>query len=358
MKPVDRVLNSLMRRETDRVPRNFTAFPEIIDQLKNHFSIEGDESYGSPLIKCIDPRLLEALSCDFRMVAPSYNGPTVKMEADGTWTNLFGVIRKPVKVKGGSYFSYEGTPLKNASPADVKNYPWPNPDWFDYSAVEQQCRRFSDFAIVSGFPGNVDFLNKTATLVGMENLMMGLAKKDAAVFTIFDRLAEFFYEYNRRIFEKGKGKIHIAYYGDDYGGHNNLLISPNMYKEIIYPRFKPFYDLAGTYGLKVMHHSCGSVGKLLPHLIEAGVEILDVVQPYIPYMDLFRLKRDFGDKLVFHGGICVQKILPESTAAEVKTEVEKVVSILGEGGGYVICPTNKIGPDVPLENVLAMYDRL
>jgi len=355
MKPVDRVLNCIKRKSIDRVPRNFIAFPEIQEKLKSHFSIEGDQSYGNPLIKCVDPRLLEALSCDLRMAAPEYHGPGIKKEPDGSWTNLFGVKRNVVKVKTGMYYSYEGAPLKNATAGDVKNYPWPKPEWFDYSTIEKQCQRFADYAVVSGYPGNVDFLNKTSTLMGMENLMMGLARKDAAVLEIFDKLAEFFYEYNRRIFEIGKGKIHIAYFGDDYGSSNNLLISPRMYEEIIYPRFKPFYDLARSYGLMVMHHSCGSIGKLLPYFIEAGVEILDVVQPYVPDMDFHELKENFGEKLTFHGGICVQKILPEVTPGEVKKEVDKVISILGKGGGYILCPTNKIGPEVPLENVLAMY---
>src|SRR4030042_4658044 len=276
MKPRDRVLNCIKRKEIDRVPKNFTAYPEIIGQLKNYFAIEGDESYGSPLIKCIDPRLLEALSCDLRMVAPTYCGPELEKTTDGTWMNLFGVKRRPISTEHGIYFSYEGMPLKNTTVADVLNYPWPKPEWFDYTVIEEQCERFKDYAIVAGYPGNVDFLNKISPMVGMEELMIGLARKNALILAIFDKLAEFFYEYNSRIFKSAKGKLHIAYFGDDYGGQDNLLISPRIYEESIYPRFKPFYDLANSYGLYVMHHSCGSVGKLIPQLIEAGVDILDV----------------------------------------------------------------------------------
>jgi len=355
MKPVDRVLNCLKRNTIDRVPRDFMASSEIIEQLKNHFRIEGDESYGNPLIKCIDPRLLEALSCDLRMIAPDYCGAELKKEPDGSWTNLFGVKRRPVHTHYGIYFAYEGTPLRNATVADVKNHPWPEPDWFDYSTLEQQFNKFQDYAIVAGYPGNVDFLNKTATIMGMEDLLMGLARKNEVVLTIFDKLAEFYYEYNRRIFEKGKGKIHIAYFGDDYGAQDNLLISPRLYREIIVPRFMPFYELAKSYNLIIMHHSCGAIGKLLPDFIEAGIDILDVVQPYVPGMDFHELKETYGNKLAFHGGICVQKILPFSQPQDVQKEVQKVISILGKDGGYIMSPTNKIGPEVPLENVLAMY---
>jgi uroporphyrinogen decarboxylase len=356
MKPIERVLNSINHKPIDHAPRDFNAYPEIIEQLKAYFSIEGDESYGNPLLKCIDPRLLDALHCDLRIIVPEYCGPELTKEPDGSWTNLFGVKRRPVTTESGIYFSYEGLPLRNASTADVEHYPWPKPDWFDYASVEKQITRFNSNAIVAGCPGNVDFLNKTATFIGMEDLMIGLAKKNAVVLNIFDKLAEFYYEYNKRMFEQVKGKIHIAYFGDDYGAQDNLLISPKIYEELILPRFKPFYDLAKSYNLRIMHHSCGAVAKLIPYFVEAGIDILDVVQPYVPGMDFRELKDTYGDKLSFHGGICVQKVLPFATADEVRQEVEKVISILGYNGGYILSPTNKVGPEVPLANVLAMYD--
>jgi len=358
MRPVERVLNSIKRKEIDRIPKNFSASNEIIERLKSYFNIKGDESYGNPLIQCIDPRLLEALQCDLRVVAPEYIGPRIKKEGDGSWINLFGVKRKPIKTECGIYYSYEGMPLKNCSLADIDNYFWPKADWFDYSAIQQQCNKFKDYAIIAGYPGNVDFINKAATLIGMEELLIGLAKRKATVLKIFDKLAEFYYEYNLRIFNAGKDKIHIAYFGDDYGSQNDLLISPKIYEEVIYPRFKLFYDLAKRFGYYVMHHSCGSVGKLIPYLIQAGVDILDVVQPYIPFMDLKELKDKYGDKLTFHGAICVQKLLPYKSVIEVKSEVERIASILGKGGGYIMSPTNKIGPDVPLENILAIYQHI
>ncbi len=355
MKPLERVINCLQRKHIDKIPADFTASDEIIEKLKKHFNLKGDESYGNPLYKCIDPRILEALSCEFRNVIPEYIGPEIHKESDGTWTNLFGVKRKRIQTTNSIYYSYEGTPLKNSTLSDIQNYNWPKADWFDYSTIEYQCNKFKDFAIVAGYPGNVDFFNKTATLVGMEDLLIGLAKKKANILLIFDKLAEFYYEYNLRILKAGNGKIHIAYFGDDYGSQTDLLISPKIYEDIIYPRFKIFYDLAKEYNCYVMHHSCGSVGKLIPYLIQAGIDILDVVQPYLPYMDLYELKNKYGNKLAFHGAICVQKLLPFKNKQEVVEETRRIIEILGTGGGYIMSPTNKIGADVPLENVLAIY---
>lgn len=356
MKPVERVIGCLQRKKIDRIPKDFSSSDEIIEKLKRHFKIEGDESYGNPLIKCIDARILDGLSCDLRMVAPSYIGPEIKIESDGSWVNLFGIKRRPIKTEYGIYYSYEGTPLKNASSSDVRNYNWPKAEWFDYSSIEFQCEKFKDYAIVAGYPGNVDFLNKAATLVGMEELLIGLAKKKAYILSIFDKLAEFYYEYNTRILEVGKRRIHIAYFGDDYGSQSDLLISPKMYMDVIYSRFKVFYELAKSNGCYIMHHSCGSVGKLIPYLIQAGVDILDVVQPYIPFMDLEELKEKYGGEIAFHGAICVQKLLPSKRTEEVESEVRRVISTLAKGGGYIMSPTNKIGPDVPLENILLIYN--
>jgi len=105
-----------------------------------------------------------------------------------------------------------------------------------------------------------------------------------------------------------------------------------------------------------MHHTCGSVFPLVQDLIDVGVDILNPIQISARGMDPAALKREFGEQLIFHGGIDIQRILPFAAPERVKEEVKRIVAILGEGGGYIFAPSHNIQADVPPENIVAMYE--
>jgi len=115
-------------------------------------------------------------------------------------------------------------------------------------------------------------------------------------------------------------------------------------------------ELGHEFGAKVMLHSCGSTRDLMDDLVRVGVDIVDTVQPYAAKMDPAELKRDYGAKLVFHGMLSVQNVLPVRDADGVEAEVERLCSVMKPGGGFVLAPTHNIQPDTPVENVLRMYD--
>jgi uroporphyrinogen decarboxylase len=102
-------------------------------------------------------------------------------------------------------------------------------------------------------------------------------------------------------------------------------------------------------------HTCGSVYRLLPDLIDAGVEILNPVQVSARDMDTRRLKAEFGDRLTFMGAIDTQRVLPFGSVEEVQDEVERRISHLGPGGGFILAPVHNVQADVPPENLVAMY---
>ena len=112
------------------------------------------------------------------------------------------------------------------------------------------------------------------------------------------------------------------------------------------------------HGLKVMMHSCGAIRPLIPRLAEAGVEILDPVQVTATGMVPAELKAEFGDRIVFHGGIDTQQVLPFCTPDEVRAHVRKTVGALSPNGGYVFAPSQILGPEIPVENIIAMYDEI
>ena len=142
--------------------------------------------------------------------------------------------------------------------------------------------------------------------------------------------------------------------GSDWGSQRGLLMSPAVWDEMIRPGEQREYDLVHAYGKDVWVHSCGNVEPLIPSLIQMGLDVLNPVQPEA--MDLAHLKRTYGDRLTFWGGISTQDTLPFGTPEEVKREVRRVRALMSRGGGYILAPAQSIQDDVPLENLLALLE--
>ena len=115
-------------------------------------------------------------------------------------------------------------------------------------------------------------------------------------------------------------------------------------------------DLAHQAGAYVFHHSDGSIRKIIPRMIEAGIDILNPIQWRCAGMEREPLKRDFGDRVVFHGGVDNQYTLAFGTTAEVEQEVLDNIRILGRGGSYILAPCHNIQAISPPENIVTMYD--
>jgi uroporphyrinogen decarboxylase len=220
-------------------------------------------------------------------------------------------------------------------------------------ALIPECEENADRVIVSGFWTAV--FGNAYRMHGFENFLMNLALKPELITTLINRLTDFYLELNERLFSSLKGKIDIFFFGNDFGSQNGLLFSHEMWREFYFESYRKIIDLAHSYGLKVMTHSCGSIRGILPDLIEAGVELLDPVQLTAEDMDPAGLKEDFGRDIVFHGAIDTQGILPVASTEEVEQHVRDVMRVLGRDGGYIFAPCNAIQSDTPPENVEAMY---
>ena len=142
--------------------------------------------------------------------------------------------------------------------------------------------------------------------------------------------------------------------GSDWGTQRDLIMSPDTWEDMIRPGEQREYDLIHSFGKDVWVHSCGNVLKVLPSLVEMGLDVLNPVQPEA--MDLQFLKDTFGDKLAFWGGITTQRELPFGTPDEVRAETRRVRSLLSKGGGYILAPSQEIQGDVPAENILALVE--
>jgi len=142
--------------------------------------------------------------------------------------------------------------------------------------------------------------------------------------------------------------------GSDWGSQIDLLMSPAVWEDMIRPGEKREYDLIHSYGKDVWVHSCGCVEKIIPSLVEIGLDVLNPVQPEA--MDIRKLKEQYGDRLAFWGGISTQQTLPYGTPDEVKAEARGVRDLLAKDGGYILSPAQSLMGDVPVENILALFE--
>lgn len=142
--------------------------------------------------------------------------------------------------------------------------------------------------------------------------------------------------------------------GSDWGSQRGLLMSAEVWDDMIRPGEQKEYDLVHSYGKDVWVHSCGDVQELVPRLVEMKLDVLNPVQPEC--MDIARLKREFGDKLAFWGGISTQKTLPFGTPEDVRVEARRVRDLMSAGGGYIFSPAQGIQGDVPPANIVALLE--
>ena len=147
-----------------------------------------------------------------------------------------------------------------------------------------------------------------------------------------------------------------AWVADDEGVLDGLMISPLMFRQFIKPSLTRFIAQAREYGQRAMYHTCGAVRQFIPDFIEMGVDILNPIQLSAKGMEPIELKRDFGDTLCFHGALDIQTVLSQGTPDQVRTEGKRLCRVLGQGGGFILAPTNNVMPETPVKNILALYE--
>jgi uroporphyrinogen decarboxylase len=283
-------------------------------------------------------------------VGPRYVGPEPRPGED-----IWGCRHQTVDYGSGLYSEVVHNPLARFETLEEleREYTWPDPDWWDYSGIRDQVKGNEHRPIQGG--GSEPFL-LYKSLRGMEQAYMDLVLHPDIVHFCLDKLFALAYENTRRIYEQIPGQVMITYVAEDLGSQEGLLISRAHILEFLLPRMKRIMDLAHQAGAYVFHHSDGAVREILPDLIAAGIDVLNPIQWRCKGMEREGLKRDFGDKVIFHGGVDNQYTLAFGSAAQVRQEVMDNLRILGAGGGYIIAPCHNIQAVSPPENIVAMYD--
>jgi len=279
------------------------------------------------------------------------------------YVNIWGTWSGP-----NSYSDQLLNPLASAETVgDIHSHRWPDPDWFDYERVgipyqqPEMCQDLASWAtdqkacvrVVGGWN---PIASRVMDLFGMQTGLMNLALRPDLIQATIAHIGEFLEEYYRRLAAAARGKADILAFGDDFASQQSMLFSPDHYRKYFLPLTRRLFQIAHEYDLKAMFHSCGAVRPILPDLVDAGLEILDVVQVTAKGMVASELKREFGSDLVFYGGMDVQHLMPNADPAQIRDEVRHLVDVLARNGGYICTTCHFLMDDVPPANVLALYD--
>jgi uroporphyrinogen decarboxylase len=240
---------------------------------------------------------------------------------------------------------------------EVRRYPWPSPDIFDFNGLELLCRKHHDhYAVIFGGPGIMDLINGVSFARGMEQVLVDIALEDPVGLALMERRQEIFLEVAERALKAANGLIDVLWIGDDYGTQIGPLMNTETWKKLFGPKLRAFIDLGHKYGAKVMLHSCGSNRNLVPIWIDMGLDIYQAVQVEAEGMDAAGLFRDFGGHITFHGMVGLQSVLAHGTPEEVRAQVNAIAKHSG-GSGWIVAPTHFFDHmDAPIENACAIYE--
>lgn len=340
----ERVLAAVNHRETDRTAITFDAEKEVYAALHQRLGCGSREE------------LFDRLNVDTWMILPknfiypeSENG---KKEKRATW----GWKAVVAEYSGGTYDELSASPLAGKeSISDIRNYPWPDQDALDFSHMPAEAEAHRERAIIAPFAYGPYFISTFVR--GLEDLMIDFAIRKEYAHYLIDTITERVLMFLEKMLGENGAGIDIVYMADDYCSQLAPLFSPDTFKEFVTPYLTKVVEIAHKHDKKFLLHVCGAVRRLLPMIIDAGVDLLEPVQVRAEGMDPAGLKRDFGNDICFYGGVDLQELLCRGTTAQVSDETKRLIDILGKGGGYVVGPGHTyIQIDAPLENILAMYE--
>ena len=338
----ERVRQALAHKSTDRAPADYGAIQEVTAALIQRLGVADEEE------------LLVALGVDMRRIGFNYGQPDTGPDSDGYMRTMWGA-RHRAQDPGDGLPNHISPFDEDTTVDDVHAHAWPDPQMLDYAQVREQCRKHHGEYATFGAPWS-PFFHEVGWLIGQETFLVWMHTKPDVAHAIIQHVVDYEVEATHRFLEAADGMIDITYFGNDFGTQRSLLMSPQMWQTFFRGPLRRYFDISHEYGCKVMKHSCGSVRDIIPYLIEDGVDILDPIQVAAAGMDLPGLVRDYGQTLCFHGGVDTQRTLPFGSTQDVRTEVRSYLDLTKEKGGYILCGSQEFIEDIPLDNILAIYD--
>ena len=366
----ERIFNAIEFKAVDRIPKTFRATETATIRLAEHFGLKDPkDTIGNR------KEIIKRLGADswssgcrpdkFSVFLPAYTGPGANPPfiEDDQYYYTIGI--NTAKSDISPFYGVNPVLADAQTPNDIKDgFLTSKLKYYDFSKM---INRYGDDRIsienAKNDPESIIAIGNLTTvymicafLRGTENFLIDLVANVKLAEKIIGEVSEFCLEYaNLELTNFGD---RAEYYGtwDDVAGQDGMMFSPSIFKRYFLPVYKKLIENVKKHNIKFGFHVCGSVHEFLPCMIEAGIDVFDVVQTSAKNMDLEMVYRLYGKDVCIHGGIDVQKVLLNKKPAQVKEEVNKINELWGNRGGAIIAPSHMILPETPIENILAVYD--
>lgn len=334
-----RVFATIQRKEVD-YPASWMGLPvpSAIPNLFKHFNVSSIEELKSLLKDDVWPILVPYNNAPFYDVGCALN--FAKTDEHGSQDE------RSLTVPG--FFE------NCTDPNDIEKFPWPNPaDFLDIEASKKLVEEAPDNYFKMGIMWSAHFQD-TCAAFGMENALITMMLYPEMFSAIIDRITDFYLDLNGRFYEATKGKLDGVLIGNDFGSQKSLLVDPDSLRQFVFPGTKKLIDQAKSYGLVVMHHSCGSIYPVISDLYEMGVDIVHPIQALATDMSAELLSQKFTTG-AFCGAVDAQELLVNGNPEQIKKRVAELKKLFPTG--LIISPSHEaILPDIAPENVEAIFE--
>jgi uroporphyrinogen decarboxylase len=330
------------------------------DRLKAHLGLRTEtRSFWRALqYAVLDEEVMARCHSDGRPLIPGPAPSTLSRDiAPDRFADAWGITWQ--LQPGNHYYDIAEHPLRDATVDDVDRYPWP--DWAHpsrFADLREKARAIHGAGLAVVALSGISPFELSYMLRGMDQWFLDLGSDHDFVHALMRELTDLMRSAVEQLLAEAGEYIDVIITGDDLGSQKAPLLSTAMYRQLIKPyHAELFRAIKARSQAKIFYHSDGNVRPLLNDLIEIGIDLLNPVQVSAADMgDTARLKRDFGNRLAFCGAIDSQSVLPRGTPEEVRREVRRRIKDLAPGGGYILAPVHCIQPDVPPENLCALFE--
>jgi uroporphyrinogen decarboxylase len=308
--------------------------------LKRHFMVESEND------------VYERLGVDkiAWVQAPHLDADDESLERRDEW----GVTHRWVRFGAGRYEEVAHHPLAGVKdPAALTDYPWPDPARYDLSALTHSVARQTQWVCMLSF---ISIFEVYCALKPMDEALMDLYLNPDFAHSTIGHIMEVQRGYLRRTLDAIGSDIDLVYLSDDMGMQDRPLMSLEMWREFFKEPYAELISTVHDRGCYAFYHTDGSAFDIVADLVGLGIDVLNPIQHRCPGMDREQLFDAFGDRVVFHGAVENQDVLPFGTPKQVRAEVKENIRVLGAGGGYIVAPCHMIQAGTPVENIVAMYE--
>ncbi|MCL2879316.1 MAG: hypothetical protein FWF29_03640 [Treponema sp.] len=305
-----------------------------IEKLYAYFNVKDDFELGLKLGSCC------------RWVHP---------ESHNVWTRKDVPMFDMLAGKDRTSLNEDGVFAETEDTAEVDAFHWPDIKYIDFTETLEEIDRTiaAGQAVLSGSWSC--FFHDACNFFGMQSYFEKMYTDPAVVDAVTRHIVDFYLEINEKLYALAGNKIDAFFFGNDFGSQRDLLVSPEHFDRFVMSYFRELIDQAHRHGYHVVLHSCGSIDRVIPRIIDAGVEVLHPIQALAANMDAESLSKKYNGKIIFMGGVDTQHLLPFENSDAVRADVQRLKRLFGPN--YIVSPSHEsILPNVPPENITAISE--